>query len=134
MEIRGDRRMKTSKGEEQIIRILRAANIRFVREKTFDDLRGGRFRFDFYLPDHHVLIEVDGIQHFKQVSKFQRTRAEFLKQQEHDRRKNEYCLAKSIPLFRIPYWELDSIKTAKDIFTKAHRVMTRWHNDYLVPK
>ena len=126
--------MKTSKGEEQIIRILRAANIRFVREKTFDDLRGGRFRFDFYLPDLHVLIEVDGMQHFKQVSKFHKTRADFTKQQEYDRRKNEYCLAKSIPLFRIPYWELDSIKTAKDIFTKAHRVMTRWHNDYLVPK
>lgn len=126
--------MKTSKYEEQVIRLLRAANIKFIREKTFSDLKGGRFRFDFYLPGFECLIEVDGLQHFKQVSKFQRTRAEFLKQQEHDRQKNSYCLANHITLFRIPYWELSNIKQANDLFQKKFRVLTRWHNDYLVLK
>ena len=40
--------MKTSKYEEQVIRLLRAAGVKFIREKTFSDLKGGRFRFDFY--------------------------------------------------------------------------------------
>ena len=126
--------MKTSKYEEQVIRLLRAAGVKFIREKTFSDLKGGRFRFDFYLPSFECLIEIDGEQHFKQVSKFQRTRAEFLKQQEHDRQKNSYCLANNIALFRIPYWELPNITHARDLFQKKFRVTSRWHNDYLIPK
>lgn len=126
--------MKTSKYEEQVIRLLRAAGICFEREKTYDDLKGGRFRFDFYLPSFGCLLEIDGLQHFKQVKHFQRTRAEFLKQQEHDRRKNSYCLANNIALFRIPYWELSNITHARDLFQKKFRVISRWHNDYLTPK
>ena len=76
-----------SKGEDKIIRLLRASNIKFEREKTFADLRGGKFRYDFYLPLYNILIEVDGEQHFKQVNVFQKTRSDFLKQQENDRRK-----------------------------------------------
>lgn len=126
--------MKTSSYEEQIIRILRAAGVKFIREKTYSDLRGGRFRFDFYLPGFNCLLEIDGEQHFKQIEKFQRTRADFLKQQENDRRKNSYCLANDIPLFRIPYWELPNIKSARDLFQKKFRVFSKWHNDYLTPK
>ena len=59
-----------SKGEDKIIRLLRASNIKFEREKTFADLRGGKFRYDFYLPLYNILIEVDGEQHFKQVKVF----------------------------------------------------------------
>lgn len=123
-----------SKYEEQIIHILRAASIRFSREKTFSDLRGGRFRYDFYLPFYNILIEVDGEQHFKQVEKFQRSRAEFLKQQENDRRKNSYALANKIPLYRIPYWEIKNIKTFSDIIQQKFLVKNKWHNDYLAPK
>lgn len=126
--------MKTSKYEEQIIRILRAAGVKFIREKTYDDLKGGRFRFDFYLPSMGCLLEIDGEQHFKQVAKFQRTRADFLKQQEHDRQKNSYCLANNIPLYRIPYWEIEHIHSIGGIFSAKFRVVTRWHNDYLIPK
>lgn len=126
--------MKTSKYEEQVIRLLRAAGIKFIREKTFSDLKGGKFRFDFYLPAFNCLIEVDGEQHFKQVTKFQRTRADFLKQQEHDRRKNSYCLANNIKLFRIPYWELNNIHMAADLFNPNFLVLTKWHNDFLSPK
>ena len=123
--------MKTSKYEEQVIRLLRAANIKFIREKTFSDLKGGRFRFDFYLPGFECLIELDGEQHFRQVTKFQHTRADFLKQQEHDRQKNSYCLANEIPLYRIPYWEIPKLKSSTEIFTDAHLVKDRWHNDNL---
>ena len=123
-----------SKGEDKIIRLLRASNIKFEREKTFADLRGGKFRYDFYLPLYNILIEVDGEQHFKQVKVFQKTRSDFLKQQENDRRKNSYFLAKNIPLYRIPYWEVYNLKTADDIFQEKFRVKDRWHNDKLDPK
>lgn len=126
--------MKTSKYEEHFIHILRAANIKFIREKTFKDLKGGKFRFDFYLPSLNLLIEIDGEQHFKQVSKFQKTRMEFLRQQEHDRQKNSYCLANNISLYRIPYWEIKNIKSFSDIIQLKFRVLSRWHNDYLSPK
>ena len=120
-----------SKGEDKIIRLLRAANIRFEREKTFSDLRGGRFRYDFYLPAYNVLIEIDGEQHFKQVTKFQKNKSDFLKQQENDRRKNSYALANNITLIRIPYWELEHLQTIKDIFQAKFKVTTRWWNDII---
>ena len=123
-----------SKGEDKIIRLLRASNIKFEREKTFADLRGGKFRYDFYLPLYNILIEVDGEKHFKQVKVFQKTRSDFLKQQENDRRKNSYALANNIPLIRIPYWELDNLNNFSDLFQKKFLVVSKWHNDYLTPK
>jgi hypothetical protein len=43
-----------SKGENKIVDLLNQARIKFVREKSFSDLKHGLFRYDFYLP------EVDG--------------------------------------------------------------------------
>ena len=116
--------------ECQIANILKAAKIKFQMEKTFKDLKHGLFRFDFYIPNLHgapVIVEVDGEQHFKPVY----GRQAFLKGQEHDRQKNSYCLANHIPLYRIPYWEIQELKTIKDIFTEEHLVKDRWHNDKL---
>lgn len=125
--------MKTSSYEEKVIQLLKQANIKFQREKTFSDLKGGSFRYDFYLPALNICIEVDGEQHFKQVNRFQKTRTDFLKQQEHDRIKNSYCLAHNIPLYRIPYWEMDKISCSFDLFKNQYRVSSKWHNDYLKP-
>lgn len=119
-----------SKYEEQIIKILKKEKISFQREKTFSDLKHGLFRFDFYIPNlqgAQAIIEVDGEQHFKPIY----GRQSFLKGQEHDRRKNSYCLANNIPLYRIPYWEIKNLKTATDIFQDNFLVKTRWHNDRL---
>lgn len=120
-----------SKYEDKIIHILRAASVRFVREKTYPDLYLGRYRFDFYIPSMNILIEVDGQYHWKSV----RGRAALLKQQEHDRRKNSYCLAHNIPLYRIPYWDINKISTIDDIFKAKYLVKSKFHNDLLkVPK
>lgn len=123
----------TSKGEEHIIQLLQQSKIRFQREKTFSDLGGGLFRFDFYMPSINALCEYDGEQHFFQVKRFQRTRADFLKAQEHDRRKNAYCLAHNITLYRIPYWELKNLNSVQDIFHSKFLVTSKWHNDNLHP-
>lgn len=116
--------------ENAIIKILKKEKIFFQKEKTFSDLKHGLFRFDFYILDLQgapAIVEVDGEQHFKSVY----GRQSFLKGQEHDRRKNSYCLANNIPLYRIPYWEIKNIKDASDIFIDKFLVKTRWHNDYL---
>ena len=39
-----------SKGEDKIVDLLNYARIKFVREKSFSDLKHGLFRYDFYLP------------------------------------------------------------------------------------
>ena len=123
-----------SKGEDKIIRLLRASNIKFEREKTFADLRGGKFRYDFYLPLYNILIEVDGEQQYKQVKVYQKTRSDFLKQQEKKKKKNSYALANNIPLIRIPYWELDNLNNFSDLFQKKFLVVSKWHNDYIKKK
>lgn len=35
--------------ELQILQILKKEHLKFEREKTFQDLRGGRYRYDFYV-------------------------------------------------------------------------------------
>lgn len=119
-----------SKYEEHILKILKQSKIIFFREKTFSDLKRGLFRFDFYIPNLQgvpAIVEVDGEQHFKPIY----GRQSFLKGQEHDRRKNSYCLANNIPLYRIPYWEIKNLKSINDIFKDEFLVKTRWHNDQL---
>lgn len=116
--------------ENQIIRILNREGIVFQREKTFEDLRGGKFRYDFYIPNVQggpALIEMDGEQHFKEIY----GREKKLISQENDRRKNSYALANSISLYRIPYWELKNIKSFSDILSEKFLVRSRWHNDDL---
>ena len=117
--------------EEKIIQILKKNKVPFVREKTFADLKLGSFRYDFYLPREKVLIECDGIQHFHQIKHFHKTRQDFLKAQERDRRKNNYALAHGIPLYRIPYWEIDELCGLPQIFDKKHLVKSMYHNDKL---
>ena len=116
--------------EKCVIKILKKESISFEREKTFQDLKHGLFRFDFYIPNYqgrHLIIEVDGEQHFKPIY----GRQSFLKGQEHDRRKNSYCLANNIELYRIPYWEVKNLKTFSDILSPNFLVTSRWHSDLL---
>lgn len=122
--------MKTSSYEEHVIHLLLKHKIKFLREKTFNDLKHGTFRFDFYITNpKQALIEVDGQYHFHKI----RGRAALLKQQEHDRIKNSWSLAHDIPLYRIPYWEIENLKTFEDLFQDKFLVRSKWHNDNLVP-
>lgn len=121
-----------SKGENIIARLLNGANVEFEREKTFTDLRAGRYRFDFYCPNVNgapAIIELNGAQHYQQIGKFHKTVAEFHKGQEHDRRKISYCLANKIKIYCIPYWDLEQLKRADDLFRDRYLARNRWHND-----
>ena len=52
-----------SKGANKIVDLLNQAKIKYVREKSFSDLKHGLFRYDFYLPDFDggpAIIEFNG--------------------------------------------------------------------------
>lgn len=94
-----------SKGEMKIIKILNELKIRFEKEKKFDNCKHKqKLPFDFYLPEHNICIEYDGIQHFEPIKIF--GGEEKLKiRQIRDQIKNEYCLNNNIRLIRIKYNE-----------------------------
>ena len=121
-----------SKGEDKIVDLLNRAGIGFIREKSFADLKGGLFRYDFYLPNVEgapAIIEFNGQQHYHFVAKFYKTERDLRKAQEHDRRKISYALAKDIKIYIIPFWEIDKITTARQLFDEKYRARTRWKND-----
>ena len=120
-----------SKGEQKIKLILENEKVRYQQEKIFTDLRNGKMRFDFFLPELEILLEVDGIQHFQQISKFHRSQQEFNHAKQNDRYKNSFALARGYHLYRIPFWEIDNVQTFSDIIQDKFRVTTSWHNDII---
>lgn len=120
-----------SKLEEKVIKLLQHDKIKFEREKRFTDLRGGKYRFDFYVyvDGAPALCEVQGRQHYEFISKFYKTRSDFTAAQERDRRKISYALSHHIPLYIIPYWVLDNVHSARALFSDEYRARSRWKND-----
>lgn len=100
--------LKSSSGEYVIEKFLKDHNIQFIKEFTFKDLKSDKnypLRFDFYLPDFNLLIEYDGIQHFKKISFFNSENT-----QSHDEIKNNFALKNNLPLLRIPYTKFNNIE------------------------
>lgn len=121
-----------SKGEDKIINILKQSGTFFEREKSFFDLHKNKYRFDFYIPylfSAPVLLEIDGEQHFRQITKFHKSRSDFLAGCERDRLKNSYALAHKIPLYRIPFYDIPTLQTLDDLFKREFLVQSKWHND-----
>ncbi len=117
--------------EDRVVSILNQNNEPYEREKTFSDLKNGHYRYDFYLPKKNALIEVDGEQHLKFTKVFYKNRTDFLKAQERDRKKNAYAIAKGIPLYRIPFYDIESLSTLNDLFKNEYLVVSIYHNDRL---
>ena len=93
-------------GATQILTLLTDNNINFIEEYSFIDLPKSRYDFAIIENNQIVrLIEFDGEQHFKNISKWGGLEL----QQKRDKIKNEYALSHNIPLVRIPYWERDKI-------------------------
>ncbi len=101
----------SSRGEEKIQKFLNKHNIKYIKQKKFDNLFGigyGLLSYDFYLPGYNVLIEFQGIQHEKPVDVFG-GQTQFEKQQEHDKRKRDYAKHNNINLLEIWYYDIDNI-------------------------
>ena len=113
-----------SKGEYKINQILSNLQIPFESQKTFATckINGNSLRFDYFLPSYNILIEYDGIQHFTFSNSGWDTESKFLKTQQYDEFKTEWCKENSIPLLRIPYTDL-SILTAEYLLQKIGEII-----------
>lgn len=99
-----------SRGERAIEKFLVEQNIKFAQQQTFKDCRSKKnfpLRYDFYLPNHNILIEYDGEFHYKEMDL---RNSDLSYQQENDKIKDEYAKENNIKLLRIPYWEFDNIE------------------------
>lgn len=86
----------------------------FDIQKRFKGLKGvggGNLSYDFYIPSLNLCIEYQGEQHYRPVKFYsgQDSKKNFKKQQEHDRRKRQYCIDNDIKLLEIKYTEFGNI-------------------------
>lgn len=85
---------KTSKGEQQIKKLLEQNSIDFIREYPVK-IKNHNLRFDFYLPILDIFIEYNGIQHYKAIDYFGGVER-LQKQQYFDELKRQYANEKLI--------------------------------------
>ncbi len=97
-----------SKGEIAIQSFLQSSNIAFHANHP---LPGCNYRFDFYLYKHDLVIEFDGIQHFKKNDFFhqENSRRNFSEEQINDESKDLYIVQEGLKILRIPFWERHNI-------------------------
>ena len=114
-----------SKGANKILSVLTSGGYKVKTEYLFSDLKGHASKLI-------ALVEYDSDLHFKFSPFYHKRYSNFLEAQERDRKKNSYALAHSIPLYRIPYWEIDTINSPIDIFKIENQVKNRYHNDLLL--
>jgi hypothetical protein len=96
---------RESIGERKIAIFLEKNKISYIRQKKFDDCKYiTKLPFDFFIKEMNLLIEFDGIQHFKPVKLFGGEK-EFEKTKIKDEIKSRYCLDNNINLIRISYLE-----------------------------
>lgn len=94
---------KSSKGEKIISEFLLSNNILYTPQYSFYECRyKNPLEFDFYIHKYNIIIEYDGIQHFKPIEFFGGEKA-FQDRILKDKIKNEYCLNNNIHLIRISY-------------------------------
>lgn len=98
--------IKSYTGENKIKKFLNEKEIVFFFRKTYPDLRDvDLLSYDFYIPSLELLIEYNGIQHYKWVKFFQPTIEHFYKQQLHDKMKLDYAIKNVINFEIIHYKE-----------------------------
>lgn len=109
-----------SKGENEIIKILKNTNIFYTLQYKFEDCKNKfPLSFDFAIfkdkekTKLKCLIEYDGELHY-QVARYSKDtdkmENKLKSQQFNDNIKNKYCNDKNIKLIRIPYWEFKNIE------------------------
>ena len=100
---------KKFKGEEKIEKILSSLDIKFVQQKTFEDLKyKDKLRFDFFLPKYNICIEYQGKQHYEAIEYFGGEKT-FKEIQIRDDIKREWCKKNNIKLIEISYQDYDKI-------------------------
>lgn len=103
-----------SGGEIKIRQILEQRDVNFQAQYRVKDENNNLMVFDFVILNNNnqivTCIEFDGEQHYHAVEHFGGEEA-FIRQQERDARKNDWCKNHDIQLIRIPYYDFDKIES-----------------------
>ena len=92
------------KGEAQISKFLKAHNIEFQTQYPIEyegNIKGFTY-IDFYLPQHNIFIEYNGMQHYIPVEHFG-GELKFQQQKKRDQYVRNYCIENNIQLLEIKY-------------------------------
>lgn len=120
-----------SKGEQKIWDLIK--NLPKVSQEYVCGAKGffqKELRYDFhgFYKKKEFLIEFQGIEHYKFIPFFHRSRADFQKRQIYDEKKISHALAIGVNLYCIPYWEIDNINSLENLFNKKYLARTKNHN------
>lgn len=127
-----------STGAKKILDIIKTSNYEIKQEISFNDLTndktGYKLKFDYGLYQNKQLvslIEYDGEQHFYYTNgdKTWNSKEKFEEVCYRDKIKNKYCIQNNIPLYRIPYFELDEIETIQDILQDKFKIKEETTNE-----
>ena len=117
---RGCPKCKESKGEKFIESYLISNKFVYERQKKFINCRNVlQLSFDFYVPKLNLLIEFDGVQHFRKMGyssgdeKIKYTKL-------CDSIKDRYCIDNKISLLRISYKDINNIDNILN--SNLHRI------------
>lgn len=92
----------------------------FITQKTFKGLVGMGNRllsYDHFLIKLNLLIEFQGMQHEKYIPGFHKSKKDFERQVEHDKRKKEYAKNNGINFLEIWYYDFNNIEEILKGFT-----------------
>ncbi len=103
----------SSHGEKYITQYFNKNNIPYEPQKKFKEL--GQLSYDFYLPDHKILIEFDGGQHFNSVNYFG-GKNKFKAQISNDFKKSLYAMNNEYHLLRISHQHINQIEEILDAY------------------
>lgn len=83
--------------------------------------RGTTLRFDFYIPQINLLIEVQGEQHYKYVEFFHKNGAGYRSSLYRDQLKKEWC---SLKQHNLVYFSYDNMPQTEEEFKE--RILEQW--------
>lgn len=112
-----------SKGERALQRIFTSLNIPFEEQKRFPDCNNNLSSFDFCFYTkigQMILIEVNGLQHYKQTTKF----GDLKTIQERDNKKIQYCKEHDIYLLIIPYFKTLDVESITEQISSIYNSTT----------
>ena len=89
--------------------ILKKLNIKYEEQKRFWLNNINWISYDFYLPKYNILIEMDGLPHFKYTKFFHKNKKKFREHILRDIMKNYFALKNGYKILRISYFDDDYI-------------------------
>lgn len=104
------RKSQESKTAQLLKRVLSHLNVFFEEEKIFLDCSNpftqNKLRFDIYIQELNLAIEIDGEQHSVPISRFG-GKTELIKNQYRDYLKNKFCFENNINLIRVNLYDTE---------------------------